>query len=253
MPSKKQGAFVGRVESALSPARLERFRLSASEPKWEALARYAWNVSICEAFYPLLHHLEVVLRNSANRLGAASYPYRRTSHIDSWLDADPSPLHPKYGVKDVEKAKVKLFGRERTTGALIPPSRRFAEGDLVAALDFEFWTGLFNTYYRGRNQRNRGLWPHGLATVFPYAPTPPTLSQASSMLNDVRHLRNRIFHHEPIWRRRLADDQTTILTLIGWIAPEVDRTLRSVERVSEVLSEVYRRNLRVRVYWETRR
>jgi hypothetical protein len=227
--------------------------MSASEARWEALARYAWNVSLCEAFYPLLHHLEIVLRNSVNHLGSTSYRYSSFAHIDSWLDADPSLLHQRYGARDVDNAKGKLFGRDRATGALVIPPRPFAEGDLVAALDFGFWTGLFHPYYRGRNAGDRRLWPHGLSSVFPYASPTPTLADASTLLNELRHLRNRIFHHEPIWKRPLAEDQKNILKVIGWISPEISRTLRAMERVSEVLSTDFQRGLRVRIYRETRK
>jgi hypothetical protein len=253
MTTAKQGAFLGRVEAALSAARMGRFYVSASEPDWEPLARYEWNVAICEAFYPLIHHLEVVLRNSVSRFGSAAYPFARFEHIPSWLDAVPSPLHPGYGARDILKAKQKLFGTDRTTGALLPPARPYKEGDLVAALDFGFWTGLFNPYYRGRSARDKRLWPHGLPVVFPHAVPAPGLAEVSTRLNELRHLRNRVFHHEPVWKRKLAEDRDNIFEVIGWISPEALRVLRSMERVTEVISDDFRRKVRVRVYRESRR
>jgi hypothetical protein len=251
MPSAKQGPYVGRVEAVLSSSRLGRFAASASEPKWEYLARYAWNVALCEAFYPSLHHLEVVLRNRVYEFGKTAYPYRHFHHIDCWLDADPWHLHP-YGQLDVQKAKRKLFGIDKT-GALRPLSRPYAGGDLVAALDFGFWTGLFSNYYLFQRSSDKRLWPHGLGRIFPNSPVSPTLAKISGRLNDVRQLRNRIFHHEPIWRRNLRADYANIIELLDWMSPEVAHALRGVERLPQVLSDDYRRRLRVHIHRESRR
>jgi hypothetical protein len=253
MTTTKQAAFLGRVEAALSTERLGRFYVSASEPKWEPLAVMSGNVAICEAFYPLLHHLEVVLRNSVSRLGSTAYRSRGLSTSQAGSTPSPLPLHPGYGARDILKAKQKLFGTDRTTGALLPPARPFKEGDLVAALDFGFWTGLFNPYYRGRSVRDKRLWPHGLPVVFPHAVSAPTLPEVSTRLNELRQLRNRIFHHEPDWKRKLTADRDNILEVIGWVSPDTLRVLRTMERVTEVISDDFRRKVRVRVYRESRR
>jgi hypothetical protein len=253
MLSTKQGAFIGRVEAVLSHERLRRYAVSASEPRWESVARYAWNVALCEAFYPLLHGLEVVLRNRLNDLGRNAFPYQRFQHIPAWMDADPSPLH-QHGRRDVLKAKQKLFGTDRATGALLPSVRPLKEGDLVAALDLGFWTGLFGKHYLYQSSGDKRLWPHGFPSVFPYAPATPKLGVVSWRINELRHLRNRVFHHEPIWRRPdLAGDRDSILGLLDWMSPEAARLLRATERLTEVLSNDFRRRLRARIYLETRR
>ena len=241
-----------RVEAVLSSDRLRRYAAFGGEDRWEQLARYAWNVALCEAFYPLLHLLEVVLRNRLNALGSTMYASGRVHHIRSWLDANPSWLN-QHGTDDVLKAKRKLFGVDPATGALRVPTRLYTGGDLVAALDFGFWTGLFHKYYLYQSSRDRRLWPHGLDHVFPYAPAKPHFGAMGARLNALRHLRNRVFHHEPIWRRPdLARDRDDILELLGWMSPEVARVLRATERLTLVLSDDFRRRLRVRIYRESR-
>ena len=254
MPGTKQAAYAGRVERVLSPERLREYASHAAEPRWEALARHAWNVSICESFYPVLHHVEVVLRNRVDAVCQAAYPVTRFHHVLSWLDADPSPLHPEHGAAEVSKAKRKHFGVDPRTGALLVPKRPISGGDLVASLDFGFWTGMFGSYYMFQNRHDRRLWPHHLKDVFPYGPRMTHPSAVSRRLNEIRHLRNRIFHHEPIWRRPdLLADRDNVLELIGWMSPETARALRTLDRVPEVLSDGYRRRLRVRIYRESRR
>ncbi len=253
MSSAKQAPFIGRVESVLSSARLERYAAGTTEPRWESLARYARNVAICEAFYPLLHYLEIVLRNRLYELGKVSFRYQRIQHIDCWLDADPSPLHP-FGAADVLRAKQKLFGVDYRTGGLHTTARSFEPGDLVAALDFGFWTGLFSNHYLFQSSRVRRLWPHGLSQVFPHAARPLKLHEIKGRLNTARQLRNRVFHHEPIWRRPdLAGDRDNLIELVTWMSPEVARVLCATERLPEVLSPHFQRRLRIRIYRETRR
>jgi hypothetical protein len=251
MPNAKQEAYAGRVEKVLSSDRLGRYAASPGEPRWEALARYAWNVALCEAFYPLLHHFEIVLRNQVFAAGQAAYPVERYRDVDCWLDATPSPLHPRYGVSSVEKAKQKLCG---TPGRGTGRSRRtLCPGDLVAALEFGFWTGMFSTFYLWQSGRDQRLWPHRLHAVFPHGPRLTRVQAVSGALNEIRHLRNRIFHHEPVWRRPdLAGERARILEMLAWMSPETARTVRELDRVPRVLSESFRRELRFRIYRESR-
>jgi hypothetical protein len=252
MPNAKQASYIGRVEKVLSTERLSKFKLAASEPRWEALARYAWNVAVSEAFYPLLHAFEVVLRNQVYAAGHAAYPAKASQDIHCWLDAVPSPLHPKYGISGVANAKQKLFGNR--AGAAAPlPARGFTPGDLVAALDFGFWTGMFSSYYAWRSPRDPRLWPQRLNTVFPHGPKLTRVQAISGPLNEIRHLRNRIFHHEPIWKRpNLTADRQKILEMLGWMSPETAQTVQVLDRLPEVLSAGFQRQLRVRIYRESR-
>jgi hypothetical protein len=48
-------------------------------------------------------------------------------------------------------------------------------------------------------------------------------------------------------------DRDNIFEVIGWVSPEALRVLRSMERVTEVISDDFRRKLRVQVYRESRR
>lgn len=167
MPSHKQGAFVGRVFSVLSPERLRPFSNGPSEPRWEALARYAWNVALCEAFYPSLHFLEVVLRNNIDHAGLSAFPYTSHGEIDSWLDANPSPLEPKFGQGAVHAAKKALLGWDAPNNCLRTPAIPVTHGHLVAELNFGFWTGMLNTWYMYQSSTTQRLWPHLLPMAIP--------------------------------------------------------------------------------------
>lgn len=254
MLREKQGAFVGRIFKALSEERLHQFTQYPGEPRWEALARYAWNVAICEAFYPLLHHLEIALRNSIDHAGQKAYPYTHYDRIDSWLDAVPSPIDRKHGQPAVLEAKKRLIGWDAKAHDFAKPGNYATHGKLVAELSFGFWTGMLSKFYMYQSAKEPRLWPHMLAVAFPHGPNLKHPSQAAREFNEIRKFRNRVFHHEPIWSRpNLGGDRQRILDIISWMSPELARVVGAFDRVNDVLSEEFRRTLRVAVYRESRR
>ena len=109
---------------------------------------------------------------------------------------------------------------------------------VVAELSFGFWTGLFGRAYEGR------IWPRLLRGVLPHMPrTVRVRSHAASRFHDLRHLRNRISHHEPIWKfRDLGRRYDAIVETIGWLEPaltslipdDFHRILRSGPQAYEV-------------------
>lgn len=253
-----------------------------------AIERYALNVATCEAFYPALQLLEVALRNRLLEdiktelptrypgvLTSAPAPLVGVPQIDSWLDPDwlartwprgIDPLLSSYAQNDVQKAKTKLFGIDRRTNRLNVPkpgSPPVTEGQLVAELDFGFWTGLFHSSYVFRSGNDPRLWggsprhPHTMgdlfARVFPHrTPRFTRVTEVGPLLNELRHFRNRVFHHEPIFatakRKSPLDVYTEIHQVLGWIEPELARMLDGVCRVREVLGPRGERMLVARVH-----
>src|SRR5688572_18819364 len=91
----RQASHLDHICKALSPERLQPFRVRAEDGAPEAVARYAWNVALSEAFYPLLHTLEVIFRSGLHDTIAAHVPVRTYDLVPTWLDARPSLLEPR--------------------------------------------------------------------------------------------------------------------------------------------------------------
>ncbi len=253
MANAAQAAFCGRAVRALSPERLAAFRVDPSEPAWETLGRYAWNVALCEALYPALHTLEVVLRNSLDTVISRHYPVRHFRDIASWLDAQP-PVLNQYGTTAVHDAKKTLLPFDPTAQRFVKPPRPVSPGKLVAELSFGFWSGLLGNYYLYQSRRDPRFWPHLLGEVFPHAPgTVRALRDYREPINRIRQLRNRVFHHEPIWNRpNLAAEYQLMAEVVDWISPELAHLLRVMDRMSEVSSPTTLRVLRANVFRATR-
>ena len=182
---------------------------------------YSWNTAASAALFSPLHWLEVSLRNAmheqlADRFGADWY-----DQLDDRLSVGC--------LGRLSEARHRL----RTQGA---PA---TSGRLAAALPFGFWVSLLG---RGGKLANghranyeMALWRPCLRRAF-VSSEALTRRHVHSELDDLRKLRNRIAHHEPIFRRDLASDYARILDALGWISPEVAAWVQHQSRVEEVLA-----------------
>lgn len=180
-----------RLQNALSTERLARYNNWAGGNNQEALELYALNVSISEAFYTSLHILEITLRNSIHDAMTAQYGA-------GWFQ-NAAVISVPYHQRKVQDAINKFQGQP-------------TDGQVVAELTFGFWTGLF-----GRNQFM--LWGRCLHNIFD-AGYPVKRKQIAIRLDKIRHLRNRIAHHEPIIQNDLIALHQDIRELIGWLSTE---------------------------------
>ena len=253
---QRQVLCLQELTKVLSAERLAKFYQPSTVAPWEALANYAWNVALCEALYPLLHQVEVVFRNALNDAIAPAYATGGVfTDVDSWMDSPRTPL-TSYARSEVSKAKKKLLGWDDQRQTYNRSPTLIQHADLVAAVDFGFWTGLMHRTYLFQNSNDKRFWPHLLPAVFPAyngKHDRAFLGVASTIANDIRKLRNRVFHHEPIWRRAsLAGERAQMLKLMGWTCPAAERIVGTLDRLPHVLSNTFVRELRVNIYRETR-
>lgn len=190
------------IKEALSAPRLGTYEAATiGTPQLQsALALYAWNAQVSAAMLAPLHFCEVAIRNAvADVLTAA--------HGSQWpwdagfMRSLPNPSVGYNPRRDLMSAR---------TGKTTP-------GKVIPDLKFIFWQTMFTSRFDAR------LWTHHLHTVFPHADATKTVAQLRAMvyaeLEQLRKLRNRIAHHEPIFRRNLADDFQKIHDLIAIRCP----------------------------------
>lgn len=211
-----QVEFVRLLDKAVSHERLEGYSRRGSIDCPQSLyAHYAWNVSLSESLYPLLQGIEIALRNSLHN--AASQRFGR----EDWFE-DNRLIHP------VDRGFVNS-ARETIAKSHKPtePAR------IVAELSFGFWTSLFDVRYEQR------FWPWLLKPICPYMPrTLRTRAELSRRLNGIRRLRNRVFHHEPIWYwRDLTQQHRELAETLYWINPAMEQFVGMLDRFPQVMSQ----------------
>ena len=205
------------IRECTSTKRIERYR-HPHDSNEDVVARYLWNTCLCEALYPSLQSLEVALRNSIYAAGAARF------NNPNWLQ-DASIVT---GLKQ-QTALVKVIRELKVAKRPVEPNH------IIASTTFGLWTGLLERTYEPR------LWPAMLRHSFPYAPSRiRNRRDLYKHLSRIRRLRNRVFHHEPIWNKStLATDHADILNTIGWINPEMKQIMQHVDRFSTVNTPAY--------------
>lgn len=106
-------------------------------------------------------------------------------------------------------------------------------GDVIAELAFKFWVNLFTARF------DRRLWNKHLQSTFPNLPAslPLTLARQTihQDLDQIRKLRNRIAHHEPIFLRDIHEDHTRVNRLIAWRCRYTAGWVNSLEAFSTIL------------------
>lgn len=188
------------LEDALSSIRLAGY--AGSTPS-ERLASYRRNIQLCQALYPTLHFVEVVLRN---RMHVA---LSRHFETEWWFDKRDVVSH-KYAVEQIESAK-RLRGDQDVTA-----------DDVVGHVSFGFWRGLFLRSYEN-------MWRAIMFDVFPYIPARDASRRAlNDRVDRINTLRNRVFHHETIVRTDPAQAHGEMHQLLSWLSPEA---LGELERI----------------------
>lgn len=187
----------------------------------EIVVQYLWNQSLSEALYPTLCFLEVALRNAMHRT----------------LSANFSPMwFPNIFKGEALRDYCKMVSR-LTTARGGPPT----DGQIVANLTFGKWVHLLpNGKCKWVHQA-----PYPLFLVFPNYPSHAAKerNKIHEHLEYILALRNRVMHHEPIFDgvripnkpvKSIEQVHTDILSAIGWIDADLEKTARHVDRFDAV-------------------
>ncbi|MBA0100368.1 hypothetical protein WH218_15060 [Stenotrophomonas indicatrix] len=205
------------LRRALSAERLSTYEriASACSPGVTAESLYLWNMRMCGALMMPLHLCEVVIRNTA-----ASALARQHGPRWPWNDAFRRRL-PASSSASARTALELVTGRTTDTP------------EIVANLPMVFWQQLFTCRF------DASLWIPALSGVLRHAPSAhPSVTRKAihADIGRIRHLRNRIAHHEPILERDIGADLAAIGRLIHARCPHTLAWLQRHERATTVLA-----------------
>lgn len=207
--------FLTELELTISAARLQRYQ-SASGDDLETAVNYLWNVALAESLYCSLNAVEIALRNALHDTLTAHFG------TPNWYD-QKGLLDRKQidGVSEVKK-------RIRRGGESVTPDR------VVSELSFGFWVTILSRNYNARLWQGQNAAP--IRNAFPRISKRQRQRQPIHQhYNAIRELRNRVFHHEPLFddqvlRRRHGD----IHRGIGWISPAHLAWIKQADRFPHV-------------------
>jgi hypothetical protein len=199
------------LEKHFSPARIGRYQAAYGGDASKATIAYPHNMLLAEAMVPLLNVIEIAIRNGIHQRLTVLY-----GRADWWELWTALPMF-SWQNREIAGAKAKLLRRKETS----TPDK------IVAELTFGFWSSLFNTHFQSE------LWK-SLRLVFPRCPKPQRQRHTiSSALNQIRDLRNRVFHHEPLlWLTPSLIEQHALgIQTISWLDPNLVDWLKPHDRL----------------------
>ena len=188
---------------------------------WPPLGRISWPPTHAD-----LGRLEVVFRN------AVDVALKNLAAARAWTQ-------PWYAQESLFRGRKGEVAREAITTAVHRASRRKrrapAHGGVIAELGFGFWRFLCGPAYL------TALWVPALASAFPQHPAqgdPRRIrAEVEHRMERLHLLRNRIAHHEPIFRRDLERDHNQLLELIGWMCVDSRTWAAAISRTPETIAE----------------
>jgi len=186
----------------------------------DPLDLYVYNMALAGALLGPLHMLEVVTRNAVHHELAAW-----AGREDWWGGGSKVVLLPRHDAK-ITECIGKVERDLRGTRAVVP-------GDVIAATDLGFWTGLLGSGTSKNGADYPMLWDRAIRSAFPN--TRRRRPQVWNKLNVMRLLRNRIGHHEHLMNTDPRQNLETIVELISWVSGPLAQWVDDRSRMDAVL------------------
>ncbi len=179
---------------------METFDLASGTSAKAAQNLYSWNALLSGALLMPLHICEVVTRNAISEGLELQYGDKWP-----WSKGFERSLPDPPGGFSLRKELISARHNRQTVG------------EVISDLNFHFWQNMFTGRHDDR------LWSPYLRQVFPHLDKTKTTallrSEIYQNLFEIRRLRNRIAHHEPIFARNLMADFERIGDMISIRCP----------------------------------
>lgn len=185
------------ISDLLSNKRLDGYKGASNNGLDILLHRYNYNIELGNEFYPLLSIFEIAFRNSLHTAWSTSL------NDTAWLLNYAN--HSFLGLR--EKTKI-----QNAIAELTEKNKPLEEGRIIAELTLGFWVSLFDRPFIEINKKI-------IRDLFPNASNKQRdIFVIKDQLADIRNLRNRVFHHEPIWYwTNLNDFVSNLKNYIEWM------------------------------------
>jgi hypothetical protein len=188
-----------QLPDVISAPRFATYLQATNNDRMRALALYEWNLTLSAAFIVPLQVCEVAVRNGIaegiEKVHGPNWP-----RSNGFLRSLPQPKRAYHYSPERNLRQVAQY--QPTTGKII------------ADLKFAFWEQMLTV---GQETR---IWNAHFRACFPGTPTSLTVRQARAIaytdLKEIRTIRNRIAHHEPIFSRSPSADYQKIHDMISW-------------------------------------
>lgn len=203
------------LTEVISPLRLGTYLNAAGHDAERAVRLYLWNAQVGEAFHIPIQSVEVGFRNRVSDGLAAHFG------ANWWQDARFLALAERKRHDDIDLVKRRLISKGKAVET----------GQIIAGLSFGFWVAMLDGRY------HPGLWSRRLVEAFPHMPRSINRRVVHREVREIAEFRNRIWHHEPIFRRDLSSDYSRCMTVMEWLCPVKAAWIKPHCRFPQMLRE----------------
>jgi hypothetical protein len=244
-----------KFEQIISKPRLDSYKGYFSVNKHEAIGLYVWNSEVSGCWSALMAYFEIALRNSIHRemslfysaraatvaaaaagagtVAAAAAGAAAASPSFHWYDAIASQLK--------SETNKKIFNVRHKRGSppipIVPPP---SPDEIVSRVSFGFWPAILTSINSAHADK---LFPK----IFPGHPlnanpldwkNSQKCKKALAYIFELNALRNRIAHHEPLWRFAEVKD-TSVHPNIVLAAQSMNQveTMARFERLQKLFAD----------------
>ena len=201
--------------------RFNEYMVAANRDIKAARELYEWNVAISAAFFEVVSHVEVVLRNAIDKIlrPLEVTESARTEVRNGWWFASSTFL------KDEDLVFYRTAWKH-----LGDRAKAAARDKVFASMTFGIWDAVFGKPYEQLFRRH-------LVYAFPHRPQGFERKTVKQSVQALRTLRNRIAHHQAIFDLPLEERFEQAMDLLRWIDPELEAWVYGLSRVPALLDE----------------
>lgn len=182
-------------EQTISKPRLDSYRGYFRVSLSEAIGLYMWNTEVASKLGVLLSYFEIALRNNIHKTMSSFYSHGGQTSCH-WYDTIAGQLKPTTRDKiAVVRAK----------------SRHPSPDEIVSRVTFGFWPAILSSLDRRyQHQLLAGIFPNHPLSAMPQS-WAVQANRVSSLayIYEINDLRNRLAHHEPLWKFTAIKDTST--------------------------------------------
>ncbi|EJD6501499.1 Abi family protein [Providencia rettgeri] len=215
----------------------ENFFTSHTEE--EIYGVYIWNKMLCGAIYPLLQAVEITIRNAINNAAVNEFgPYWHEiiTHVPhSPSNDDFNYINLKSNFEDARQSWLRKENKRRLSvgQTKLPTNHKPDFNCVVAETDFSTWEfALHRCFFKLPPLNENFLWPNLLTSVFKNWPAQSANSTRNSvhrLISELRPFRNRLSHHEPLWKGVGITNEYDALHFIN-------KKIDSIEKLLQIIS-----------------
>lgn len=221
-----------------SYSRVSRYVRAANGDKKKAQRMYYANARIAQSFLPLLSFFEVILRNQLHYALAAHFgDVKWLISQKTGFMSDPRLIYKEKKTGKMKKNDFLKSEVRRSEKVLQDQGKNITAGRIIAELNFGFWNSLYETHHY---KLLKGV----PCQIFESLPTGYGRKEVNEIIQEIRQLRNRVSHNEPLCFNNRSFDMTyakdmyaKISDFLSWINPKIMTSLQN-EALDNVDNEI---------------